>query len=233
MYGYIYETTNLINGKKYIGKHKANRFDESYYGSGIQLKKALNKYGKENFKVQILEEVNTNQKDLDKAETRWILASNAVRDDDYYNNSYGGESEGWYGYNQIIKENSSKHPMYGKHHSKETKLKISKSNQGKTANTANLHRITINNGIKEKHIYKEELDLYINQGWNQGRLPMSDETKQKISETERGKKVSIETREKMSKSFKGRIPWNKGLTKDTNEILASISYKAQLRNQTM
>ena len=104
MYGYIYETTNLINGKKYIGKHKFNKFDKNYYGSGIALTKALNKYGKENFKVKILEEVNTNQKDLDELETYYIKKFDAVKSIQYYNRSYGGESEGWYGYNKAIKE---------------------------------------------------------------------------------------------------------------------------------
>ena len=41
MYGYIYETTNLINGKKYIGKHKADCFDKSYIGSGTILTRAI------------------------------------------------------------------------------------------------------------------------------------------------------------------------------------------------
>lgn len=57
MKGYIYETTNLINNKKYIGKHICNNFDENYYGSGVTLKRALNKYGKENFKIKILEKI--------------------------------------------------------------------------------------------------------------------------------------------------------------------------------
>ena len=39
MFGYIYETTNLIDGKKYIGKHKSKTFDRNYYGSGTSLKK--------------------------------------------------------------------------------------------------------------------------------------------------------------------------------------------------
>lgn len=34
MYGYIYVTTNLINGRKYIGQHAKPEFDESYYGIG-------------------------------------------------------------------------------------------------------------------------------------------------------------------------------------------------------
>ena len=45
MYGYIYVTTNLINGRKYIGQHAKPEFDESYYGSGTALKPAIKKYG--------------------------------------------------------------------------------------------------------------------------------------------------------------------------------------------
>ena len=53
MYGYIYLTINLINGKKYIGKHYGE-LDDSYLGSGTILQKAINKYGKQNFKKEIL-----------------------------------------------------------------------------------------------------------------------------------------------------------------------------------
>ena len=44
----IYKTTNLVNGKIYIGKDSKN--NPNYLGSGNLLKKALIKYGKENFK---------------------------------------------------------------------------------------------------------------------------------------------------------------------------------------
>lgn len=56
MFGYIYETTNLINGKKYIGKHISSIFDVNYLGSGTHLKNVINKYGKENFEVRLIEE---------------------------------------------------------------------------------------------------------------------------------------------------------------------------------
>lgn len=42
---YIYMTTNLINEKKYIGKHKGE-LDGSYLGSGTALLRAIDKYGK-------------------------------------------------------------------------------------------------------------------------------------------------------------------------------------------
>lgn len=43
MYGYIYKTTNLINGKIYIGQHKSEEYDSSYYGSGKKILRALKK----------------------------------------------------------------------------------------------------------------------------------------------------------------------------------------------
>lgn len=79
MYGYIYETTNLINGKKYIGQHKSNKFDTWYLGSGIVLKKAIKKYGKENFQTIIIEKIYTNKDDLNKREVYWIEYFNAVK----------------------------------------------------------------------------------------------------------------------------------------------------------
>ena len=49
----IYKTTNLINGKIYIGQDLEN--NPNYFGSGLIFKKAILKYGKNNFKKEILE----------------------------------------------------------------------------------------------------------------------------------------------------------------------------------
>ena len=35
MIGYIYLTTNLVNGRVYVGQHKREYFNDKYYGSGI------------------------------------------------------------------------------------------------------------------------------------------------------------------------------------------------------
>ena len=61
MYGYIYITVNLINGKKYIGQHKGI-FDSNYLGSGKLIRRAIKKYGKDNFIVSILEYAPTKEK---------------------------------------------------------------------------------------------------------------------------------------------------------------------------
>ena len=54
-YHYIYKTICLVNQKYYIGMHSTSNLEDEYFGSGKILKRSLNKYGKENHKLEILE----------------------------------------------------------------------------------------------------------------------------------------------------------------------------------
>lgn len=85
---YIYVTTNNINGKKYIGQHKGKP-EDSYFGSGTTITKALNKYGKENFSKEILCFCDT-RKEADEKEKYYIDFYDAINDNNYYNNAEGG-----------------------------------------------------------------------------------------------------------------------------------------------
>lgn len=89
MYGYIYETTNLVNGKKYIGQHKSEVFDKKYIGSGTYLQRAINKYGIENFICKIIETCES-QESLNEKEIYWIKFYNAAKSKNYYNIAEGG-----------------------------------------------------------------------------------------------------------------------------------------------
>ena len=85
-YGYIYVITNLINGKRYVGK---NVFDnksmwKSYMGSGVFIKQAIKKYGKENFKKDIIH-ICYSQEELEQDEVNIISFLNADNSYDYYN----------------------------------------------------------------------------------------------------------------------------------------------------
>lgn len=63
MRGKIYKTTNLVNGMIYVGQ--TTKDDENYLGSGFYIIKAVKKYGRENFKREILKDDIPSQKLLD------------------------------------------------------------------------------------------------------------------------------------------------------------------------
>jgi group I intron endonuclease len=78
----VYLTINLINNKKYVGMDTKN--DPNYLGSGLLIKKAIKKYGKENFKKEILEYC-TSISELENRETWWINYFDACVNNDFYN----------------------------------------------------------------------------------------------------------------------------------------------------
>jgi hypothetical protein len=54
-YHYIYKVICNINKKYYIGMHSTSNLEDGYFGSGKVLKRSLNKHGKENHVIEILE----------------------------------------------------------------------------------------------------------------------------------------------------------------------------------
>lgn len=98
----IYITTNLINGKQYIGQHKLTKQYDYYLGSGTILKEAIKKYGVNNFKKETLcfcktkEEANTQ-------EQYYIKQYNAVESEEFYNLAVGGDGGGFEYYAQYLK----------------------------------------------------------------------------------------------------------------------------------
>jgi group I intron endonuclease len=85
MHGFVYRTTNNVNGKKYVGRHVGDpEVDGHYLGSGVAIKAAIKKYGRNNFSRETLEVCETEELLLEREEF-WITELNAVNDPDYYN----------------------------------------------------------------------------------------------------------------------------------------------------
>ena len=90
-YHYIYKTVNLITGKYYLGMHSTSNLEDEYLGSGKILKHSLNKYGKENHKLEILEHLEN--RDLLKQREKEIINEKVLKDPLCINLKIGGE--GW------------------------------------------------------------------------------------------------------------------------------------------
>jgi len=92
MFYTIYKTTNKINGKFYIGKHKTKDLNDNYMGSGKQLKYAIKKYGIDNFEKEILYVFSDEQEMNDKEAE--LVTEDFVKQNDNYNLCIGGKG-GW------------------------------------------------------------------------------------------------------------------------------------------
>jgi len=93
MFYTVYKTTNLINGKIYVGLHVTSNLEDDYLGSGVQLKSAVKKYGKENFKREYIKVCNSPE-EMYELEAD-IVNEDFVKRSDTYNMKTGGTGS-WY-----------------------------------------------------------------------------------------------------------------------------------------
>lgn len=98
MFYTIYKVTNKLNNKFYIGKHKTADLNDGYMGSGNLIKRAIKKYGLENFSKEILF-VFDNEQEMNEKEKELVVVSEKT-----YNIALGG-----YGGQIVLKEG---HPLY-------------------------------------------------------------------------------------------------------------------------
>ena len=101
----IYQITNNVNGKIYIGKHETFHVDDDYFGSGKHLKRAIKKYGLENFTKTILIELQ-NAEEMNLLEKLVVTPEFCARED-VYNINVGGDG-GWMHVNKDLHLNGNK-----------------------------------------------------------------------------------------------------------------------------
>ena len=231
MYGYVYETTCLINGKKYIGMHKWDKpeIDNNYLGSGLLLKQAIKKYGKENFSCKILLCCDSRE-ELSKAERELISKTKAPINEQYYNiedGGFGGHSEFCV---QPITENQLKALENGRKKPASDKLKSTLRNYRlnvvvteetrKKLSENQLGRRCVNNGSVNKYIKQDELDKYLSEGWKLGkyvRNRMSSVEKFKSTHRLKTNEEILVWKNKLSVALSGR----KWITDGTHNKLCS------------
>lgn len=215
MYGYIYETTCIPTGKKYIGMHKWSKdtIDPNYFGSGLYIKRAIKKYGKKNFTCKIIEWCASREELLER-EKYYISVTKAPINEDYYNIEDGGQGGHSEYYVQPVTEKQLAALEKSRHLPASEKLKkqLAERRRGMEVTEVTreklrrnqLGRKCINDGKINKYIFPDELDNYLTQGWKLGQLPKDrSERVAKFKETHYNKD-NTEWKKNISKAISGR-----------------------------
>jgi hypothetical protein len=164
---YLYKITCLITGRYYIGMHSTYNLDDGYMGSGKKLRRSLRKYGKENHVKEIIQFFN-NREELVIAEKN-AITEDMLRDVNCMNLMSGGTG-GCYNIEHI--------------------------NQiSKLGNKVYLNRLS--NDIQFRESFKKRVSILLSNTHKSGKIKYdtftgkqhSEETKQRMSETKKGKKT--------------------------------------------
>ena len=194
----VYKIVNKTNGKIYVGAHQTKDLNDGYFGSGLVIRRAVEKYGVENFDKEILH-IFDNSDDMFSKEAEIVNEEFVTRDDTYnlklggfggwdyvntnHNNKGNFRKTGNYGFKKratdftklriglaLYYANGGPRPFLGKFHTDETKKKIGDANSKRQSGKGNSQ-------FGKMWIYNEDLkeskridkNTTIPEGWKKGR----------------------------------------------------------------
>jgi hypothetical protein len=190
-YNYIYVTRCIISDTFYVGMHSTNNLEDGYLGSGKRLHNSINKYGKENHTIEILEHFK-NRKDVSIREKE-LVNENLLKDPKCMNIVLGGDG----GYNlkaveiNKLKKGKKYEQIFKTAEMVEHRKKIARDNYSKSIEKYNFKNID-----KDKHseIAKAGAISRLTSGYVH-----SDNTKLKIKESNKNKDWSFRKSEEYRK----------------------------------
>ena len=178
-YYFIYKTTCIITNKFYIGMHCTNNIEDDYLGSGKYLWNSIVKYGKENHKREILEYLLDRKTLIEREKS--IVNENLLSDNLCMNLKLGGEGGAthknvkiWITHNELGNKLIKKEEF-------QSYLDLGWIKGRKFTNTSNFKslkgeksflydRVWIKHPeLKSRSIKKEDLENYLQLGWEKGR----------------------------------------------------------------
>lgn len=218
VFGIIYICTCSINQKNYIGQtittlsrrwHKHIKDSEHRHGF-TKFHNAILAHGENAFNVEILEIVSSNTKEeliktLNKRETFYITLYNSV-EEGYNILSVGGSFIRTKPNNQEVFKKGLTPWNKGMKFSKEFREKLSEAHKGRP--WTQLQRDSFNNREHKGH-------------------QLTEETKRRIGDKNRGRVLSEDARSKMSEAHRGLVPVNKGvpMSKEKYEKCSATMFK--------
>lgn len=147
MHYLVYKITNKVNNKIYVGTHETNNIEDDYFGSGTVLKRAINKYGLDNFTKEILFDFQS-EKEMYEMEKE-IVDEEFIARMDTYNIVVGGNG----GFNYVNKNGLN---IYDGH-SDQSKINIRKAIERvkvlkKDKEWMDIVKIKVSNGLKLRYM---------------------------------------------------------------------------------
>ena len=177
----IYKTTNLINGKFYIGVHRidAKQSHKEYFGSDQLITSALNKYGRDKFKRETLFTFDNLEEALKKENE--LVNEEFIKDENNYNLTVGGSMPPNAKY------------WWTKEHSEKARLRL----------LNNSYKL----GVKESEESKRKKSISMKKSAVQGRWQRTKKHCEQIAE--RAKKQLLETNPMKSEILRKKVSQSK------------------------